>query len=124
MSNETIILIGGFYNIALIIFHSLFWKIFKWKKDLQRITVVNGNILQILNLSLTFVFIIFAYLSILYTQELISTDLGKLILRLIAFFYFFRALQQVYFFGIKNKISLSFVVFFLVGSAIYIYPIL
>ena len=123
MNDETVILLGGFYNIALIIFHALFWKIFKWKKDLQRMTFTNGNILQILNLSLTFIFIIFAYISILYSKELVATELGNSLLRLISFFWFFRALQQIYFFGIKNKISLLFFIFFLIGSFIYIYPV-
>jgi hypothetical protein len=124
MCDETVILIGGFYNIALIIFHGMFWKIFNWKKELQRMTFLNGNIFQILNLSLTFAFIIFAYLSILYNEELVSSELGKSILSLISFFWFFRALQQIYFFGIKNKTSLLFFIFFLFGSFIYIYPIL
>jgi len=124
MTNETLILIGGFYNFAFAIFHLLFWRIFNWDKDLKRMNFTNANILQILNLSLTFVFIIFAFLSILYTQELISTQLGNSILRLISFFWFFRALQQIYFFGLKNKISVLFFMLFLIGSGIYIYPVL
>ncbi|MFZ1291114.1 MAG: hypothetical protein WAR79_13545 [Melioribacteraceae bacterium] len=124
MTNETLIFIGGFYNFAFAIFHLLFWRIFNWDKDLKRMNFTNGNILQILNLSLTFVFIIFAFLSILYTQEIISTQLGNSILRLISFFWFFRALQQIYFFGLKNKISVLFFMLFLIGSGIYIYPVL
>ncbi len=124
MTNETLIFIGGFYNFAFAIFHLLFWRIFNWDKDLKRMNFTNGNILQILNLSLTFVFIIFAFLSFLYTQEIISTQLGNSILRLISFFWFFRALQQIYFFGLKNKISVLFFMLFLIGSGIYIYPVL
>ena len=121
MTNETILYIGGIYNIAFIIFHLFFWKIFKWEKDLKRLSFTNGNILQILNLSLTFCFVIFAYLSFLYNHELISTPLGNIILKLIAFFWFFRALQQIYFFGIKNVISFLFVIGFLLGAVIYIF---
>ncbi|MBI1931100.1 MAG: hypothetical protein HYS24_01010 [Ignavibacteriales bacterium] len=117
---STIILLGGFYNIAFAVFHLLFWKIFKWNKELKRMNYVNGNILQILNLSLTFVFIIFAYISLLYTNELISTQLGKVLLKLIAFFWFFRALQQIYFFGLKNIISAALFILFLTGSLIYL----
>ncbi len=124
MKNETVILIGGIYNIVLVIFHLSFWKIFNWEKDLKRITFLNGNILQILNLSLTFVFVIFAYISIFYTTDLLSTSLGLTLLRLISFFWFFRALQQIYFFGLKNKISLLFFIGFLLGAVIYLYPIL
>ena len=117
---STIILLGGFYNLAFAVFHLLFWKIFKWNKELKRMNYINGNILQILNLSLTFVFIIFAYISLLYTNELISTQLGKVLLKLIAFFWFFRALQQIYFFGLKNIISAALFILFLTGSLIYL----
>jgi hypothetical protein len=122
MSNETIIYLGGIYNIILIIFHLSFWKIFKWRKELQRMNFVNGGIFQILNISLTFVFIIFAYISFFYYSELLTTELGNVLLKLISFFWFLRAIQQVYFFGLKNKISLVFFVFFIVGAVIYIYP--
>ncbi|MBK8944352.1 MAG: hypothetical protein IPM32_03680 [Ignavibacteriae bacterium] len=121
---NTIILIGGFYNLAFATFHLLFWKIFKWNKELKRMNFVNGNILQILNLSITFVFIIFAFLSFFYAKELVTTQLGNSILRLISFFWFFRSLQQIYFFGLKNITSVLFFIGFLIGVGIYIYPTL
>jgi hypothetical protein len=124
MKNETVILIGGIYNIVLIIFHLSFWKIFKWEKELRRMNFLNGNVYQILNISLTFVFVIFAYLSFLYNHELLTTQLGNITLKLIAFFWFFRALQQIYFFGIKNLVSILFFIYFLIGTVIYIYPVL
>lgn len=124
MKNETVILIGGIYNIILLVFHIFFWEIFNWKKDLQRITFLNSSIMQILNISLSFVFVIFAYISILYASELNSTPLGNIILKLISFFWFFRALQQIYFFGVKNKYSLLLFIGFIMGAIIYIYPVL
>lgn len=124
MKNETVILIGGIYNIILFVFHVSFWKLFNWKKDLQRMTFLNSSIMQILNISLSFVFVIFAYISIIYASELNSTPLGNIILKLISFFWFFRALQQMYFFGVKNKYSLLLFIGFIMGAIIYIYPVL
>ncbi|MCB9209558.1 MAG: hypothetical protein H6609_09260 [Ignavibacteriales bacterium] len=122
MSNETILYLGGIYNVILIIFHLSFWKIFKWEKELKRMNFLNGNVYQILNISLTFAFVIFAYLSFFYNNELLSTPLGIITLKLIAFFWFFRALQQIYFFGIKDKISFLFFIGFLMGALFYILP--
>lgn len=122
MNNETIVYLGGMYNIILVIFHLSFWKVFKWKKELKRMNFLNGNVYQILNISLTFIFVMFAYLSIFYNSELVTTPLGIITLKLIAFFWFFRALQQIYFFGIKNLVSMGFVIYFLLGTIIYIYP--
>ncbi|MCB9258201.1 MAG: hypothetical protein H6612_02525 [Ignavibacteriales bacterium] len=122
MSNETILYLGGIYNVILIIFHLSFWKIFNWKKELSRMNFLNRNVYQILNISLTFIFVIFAYLSFFYNHELLVTPLGNITLKLISFFWFFRTLQQIYFFGIKNLTSIGFTIFLLVGAIIYFIP--
>ncbi|MBT8386019.1 MAG: hypothetical protein KJO12_01285 [Ignavibacteria bacterium] len=124
MNLESVIFAGGIYNIILVIFHLTFWKLFKWKKDLARITFINRAVMQVLNLSLTFVFLIFAYISIFHAQELISTNLGNSLLLLISVFWFLRAIEQTIFFGLKNVISVMFFLFFLLGSIIYLYPFL
>jgi hypothetical protein len=124
MNLESVIFAGGIYNIILVIFHLTFWKLFKWKKDLARITFINRAVMQVLNLSLTFVFLIFAYISLFYAQELISTNLGISLLLLISIFWFLRAIEQIIFFGLKNLASAMFFLFFLLGSIIYLYPFL
>jgi len=121
---ESVLFAGGIYNIVLIIFHLTFWKLFKWKKDLASLTFVNRAVMQVLNLSLTFVFLIFAYISLFHVQELIGTNLGNSLLLLISIFWFLRAINQIVFFGLKDITSTMFFVFFLLGSIIYMYPFL
>jgi len=121
---ESVLFAGGIYNIVLIIFHLTFWELFKWKKDLASLTFVNRAVMQVLNLSLTFVFLIFAYISLFHVQELIGTNLGNSLLLLISIFWFLRAIEQIVFFGLKNIASTMFFVFFLLGSIIYMYPFL
>jgi len=121
---ESVLFAGGIYNIVLIIFHLTFWKLFKWKKDLVSLTFVNRAVMQVLNLSLTFVFLIFAYISLFHVQELIGTNLGNSLLLLISIFWFLRAINQIVFFGLKDITSTMFFVFFLLGSIIYMYPFL
>ncbi|MEE9429985.1 MAG: hypothetical protein V3V16_03025 [Melioribacteraceae bacterium] len=99
MSNEAFLVVGGVYNITLILFHLSFWKIFNWKKDLKRITFINRAIMQVLNLSLTFIFVIFAYVSFFHSYELLTTSLGKTLLLLISIFWFLRAVYQIMFYG-------------------------
>ena len=124
MNIESLIVVGGLYNFAFVIFHLLFWKIFKWKKDLASLSIINRGVMQILNLCLTFVFLIFGYISIFHTKELISTSLGVSLLLLISVFWALRAIEQVVFFGLKNKVSLIFFIIFLTGFVIYLYPFL
>lgn len=116
------IVIGGYYNLGFAIFHIFFWKIFDWKIQLRLLKPVNKGIMQILNICLILVFLLFAYVSIFFTEELISTDIGKSILLFIALFWFIRAIVQIYYFGLKNQISLIMFLLFFLGTMIYIYP--
>lgn len=123
MSNETILYIGGVFNLIFAVFHLSFWRIFNWHHDLKSIRFVNRAIMQILNLCLTFVFFIFAYVSFSYTYDLLITRLGHSIIASISVFWFLRAFMQVAFFGLKNKVSVLFFIMFLIGGVIYIYPL-
>ncbi|MDH5445528.1 MAG: hypothetical protein OEY52_08210 [Gammaproteobacteria bacterium] len=120
--NELFIKAGGVYNILLVIFHLMFWKLFDWEKDLRSLRFLNRAIIQVLNISLTLVFVIFAYLSLWHTQELLSTRLGNHLIFLISLFWLARAIQQPVFFKLQHWGSWGFMVFFLVGSAIYFIP--
>ncbi|MCW9013792.1 MAG: hypothetical protein OQL06_08420 [Gammaproteobacteria bacterium] len=121
---ELLIKIGGIYNIILIIFHLLFWRIFNWPEDLQKLTFLNRAIMQVLNISLMFVFAIFSYLSLVHTNELLSTSLGHSLPILMSLFWLARSIQQIIFFKLHHRASVAFFVFFFIGSIIYAVPIL
>lgn len=122
MDFKNYIIIGGYYNLSFVIFHIFFWKIFDWKKQLRLLNNVNKGIMQILNICLILVFLLFAYFSFFFTEELITIDIGKSLLLFIALFWFIRGIIQIYFFGLKNRISLIFFLLFFLGAMIYIYP--
>jgi hypothetical protein len=121
---DTLIKAGGLYNIILIVFHLLFWHIFNWKDDLPSLSFLNRAIMPVLNLSLTFVFVIFAYISLAHSNELLSTSLGRSLLMLIAVFWFARAMMQVAYFKLQHWGSLAFLLFFLAGGLLYGIPAL
>jgi len=54
-----LIFAGGIFNLLFAVFHLFFWKLFNWKYELKSISFVNRNIMQVLNLCLAFVFVIF-----------------------------------------------------------------
>lgn len=119
-----LIYIGGFYHLAFFVFHVFFWKLFDWKKDLSSLSFANRNIMQILNLRLMWIFLIFAYVSFFHADALLTTALGKVILISIALAWLMRAIEQVLFFKLKQRISAAFFAVFLLGATIYIYPVL
>lgn len=123
-SANTILFMGGIFNLGFAVFHLMFWKIFHWKDDLASLTHINRSIMQILNLRLTFVFLVMAYLSFFHKAEMISTNIGKALLISFSLFWFFRTLEQVVFFGVKNRISFALTLIFLVGGILYMLPAL
>jgi len=124
MSAKSVILAGGIYPVAFAIFHLMFWKLFRWKEDLASLSIINRAVMQILNLCLTFVFLIFAYISIFHVAELLTTGIGKTLLLLIAVFWFLRAIEQIVFFGLKKKRSMTLFAVFVIGAMIYLYPVI
>jgi hypothetical protein len=124
MNSDILLILGGIFNLLIAIFHLSFWRIFNWHQDLKSLRYVNRAVMQILNLSLTFVFFIFSYISFTYTYELLITRLGHSIIASISVFWFLRAFMQVAFFGLKNKTSILFFILFLIGGIIYLYPML
>jgi len=119
-----LLIICGFYNFGFAIFHLLFWKIFRWKGDLASLTHVNRSIMQILNLRLTYVFLVMAFVLFVFQPELIVTKLGQALLIAFSIFWFMRAVEQVVFFGLKHKVSNALTVLFLVGGVIHLLPVL
>jgi len=115
--------IGGIYCFALAVFHVFFWKLFRWRQDLHRLTATNRAIMQILNLRLIYVFIIFGVMSLVFREDLLGTSIGRFIVIAISLFWFGRAIEQVIFFGLRRPISVAFFVTFLVGCTIFALPI-
>ena len=124
MRPETLVVAGGVFSAAFAVFHLFFWRLFRWKTDLATLTSLNRAIVQILNLCLTFVFVVFAYLSLMHSVELLATDLGNSLLFLIAVFWYLRAVEQILFFGLRRPLSIMFFVLFLVGGSLYAVPLL
>ncbi len=108
--------------ITLAVFHVLFWRIFKWPETLAPLNRVDRATTQVLNISITFIFAIFAYISLAHTDELLNTTLGKSILILISIFWLFRTGQQIVFYDMRHKVSIGLTIYFLVGALLYGIP--
>ncbi len=119
---EILVLCGGIFMLSLVAFHVLFWRIFNWPETLMSLDHINKSTMQVLNLSITFIFVIFAYISFMHTDELLNTALGKSILILISILWLFRAVQQILFYGARHKASVGLAIYFLVGALLYGIP--
>lgn len=121
---ELLIKAGGIYNIILVVFHLLFWRIFNWRDDLKTLSFLNRAIMQVVNLSLTIVFVAFAYISFVHTSDLLTTSLGRTLLIFMMLFWFARAIMQVVFFRLRHWGAVAFLVYFLAGGVMYGVPVM
>lgn len=119
---ELLIKTGGIYCLGFVIFHLMFWRIFNWRDDLRSLSFLNRAIMQVVNLSLTFAFVIFGYISLFHSKELLHTSLGHSLLILITLFWLFRAIEQIVFFKLKHLGSVVFFFVFLSGAVLYGIP--
>jgi len=119
----TFLIAGGVFHLAIAVFHLFFWRIFRWKEDLASLTRINRAVMQILNICLTFLFFIVAYVSFAHAMELISTPLGRTILASIALFWILRLILQFVYFGARHRVSILFIVIFTVGASLYLIPL-
>ncbi len=121
---NNLMIIGGIFHLGVAVFHLFFWRLFHWKKDLASLTFINRAVMQILNLCLTFVFIAVAFISLFYSTELVTTNLGLVICVLISIFWFLRVVEQIFFFGLKKRSSVILTILCIAGFVIYLMPVL
>ena len=119
---EVLVKAGGIYCFGFVIFHLMFWRIFNWGEDLKTLSFLNRAIMQVVNLSLTFAFVIFGYISLFHSRALLETALGHSLLVLMSLFWLLRAIQQVVFFKLKHWGSAIFLGVFLLGAVLYGVP--
>jgi tryptophan-rich sensory protein len=119
---ELLIKLGGAYHILLIIFHLLFWRIFNWQHDLISLSFINRQTMQVMNIILIFIFLIFAWISLVHTQELLSTPLGNHLILLICLLWIVRSVLQVVFYKLNHWASFLLLGYFLAGGILYGIP--
>lgn len=98
---KTLIIIGGFLWLGFFVFRLFFWKLFGWGDEQTLGRGINRSIIQVLNLCLIVCFLIFAYLSIVHTDELLTTALGRSLIAGMVIFGLCRVIEQFVFFDLR-----------------------
>jgi hypothetical protein len=121
---ELLLVLAGAFDLAFAAFHLGFWKIFRWREELPKLSFANRGILQILNLCLIYIFMMMGAACLLLGTDLTATRLGRFTLAGFSLFWALRALYQPIFFGLKHPLSIGLSVAFLLGTAIHLLPLL
>jgi len=124
MNKDLIIYLCGLHSFGFAIFHMFFWRFFKWKKDLEKISKPNRAIIQIANLRLIYIFLFFAFICLFFTKDLYATELGRVVLVGSSLFWIGRAIEQFVFLNFNHPIIHLLTFLFIVGAILSILPLL
>jgi len=126
MTNQinTLLIIGGFYNLIFAVIHLTLPKVCKWKEDIAKLTLVNRGMFQVFSILVTLYLFFLAYVSLFHTQELIDTSLGHMIIAFIALGWTIRAVSQIFIYGVKELASIALTIVFFAGTIIYLIPMI
>ena len=124
MISLTSIYAGGILTLLMAIFHTQFFKIFKWKAEYRNVTELNKKIFYTIHLALLLMFFIIGILSLFYAQELskcIGISFGLNLM--ISFFWFWRTIWQILYFKGKLMHYVLIIIFSLLCMT-YLIPII
>lgn len=100
----------------------LFWKMFGWTAELQKLRPENSAIVQILNLRLIYVFLAVGVICLAYPLEMRTTVVGRALLVGMSCFWAGRLAEQFIFLRINHwKVHLLSALF-LLGTVIFLLP--
>jgi len=106
------------------LFHLFFWKIFNWETELKKLHFSNKAIMQILNLRITYVFLFMSFLYFYYAKEIVTSELGYVIITGMGIFWLGRTIEQFVFFNFRSKRVNMLTIVFLLGTIIHFLPLL
>lgn len=114
------IVAGGIILIFFGLFHAAFWHLFDWSSELKELQVVNGNIMQMLNVGIICLLVSFGIILLIYRREVALSGLGRVLLFALSLFFFVRGVLE---FVYPESSFLLGVVLFLVAM-IFLIPAL
>ena len=124
MSRDLLVQLCGLHSFAFALFHLAFWKLFNWKRELQKVGLPTRAITQILNLRLIYFFTGIGVLCLTFTQELHSTALGRALLLFMSLFWVGRTIEQFVFLRINKPLVHVLTVLFVTGAILFALPLL
>ncbi len=116
---------GGILTLFMGIFHTKFYRLFKWERAFGKISMPNARIIYTVHLALLLLFFLFAALSLFYAGELSrSTGLAFGLNLGYALFWIWRLIWQIYYFrDLKGGLHYLLSVFFLLLALFYLIPV-
>ena len=123
MPPDLLVQLCGLHSFAFALFHLAFWKLFRWKQELQKVGLPTRAITQVLNLRLIYLFAGVGVLCFAFTRELHSTALGRALLVFMSLFWVGRTIEQFVFLRINKPMVHVLTVSFVIGAILFALPL-
>ncbi len=117
-TNRILVITGGVFCIVLALFHLTFWELFNWETELEKLSAENSNIMQMLNIVISVIFISYGVILIFFRNEILNTRLGKAILASLSVCFLIRFILGF----VLSKHEGLFSVFLLICTLVYLIP--
>lgn len=124
------IYVGGTLSLLMAIFHSRFYKLFKWNIELRKISLANQRILYTVHLALLLLLLVFVLISFAFAEELSECEgLACGISLSYSLFWLWRTGWQIGYFKGKKKgrnksLHISLIIVFALLFIVYLLPVL
>ena len=94
-----LVIIGGINFIFWGLFHLTFWKALDWKNELVKLTEINSNVMQMLNIGISVFLLTSGFIMVFYRSEISNSALGGALLISFAIFWLARLVGEIAFPG-------------------------
>jgi len=130
--NEAAILFGGVLSATVGVGHCFFYRGFGWIEDFEKTRLLTARVLYTIHLFLIPLFLLFAWLSFVHTEELAgATALGRSLSTFYSLFWLVRGIWQVIYFkpsrmqGVEKLLLLHYalLLLFVLLCAAYSFPL-
>jgi hypothetical protein len=98
--SKALLIAGGILNALFAVFHFALPSLAQWQNTLSTISTDSQAVMYTLNLAAAFTLLVFAFVSVFYRHDLLTTNLGKALSISIALFWLVRAVAEILYFRI------------------------
>ena len=99
---KILVIIGGINFLFWGLFHISFWFApfpIDWKNELIKLTEMNSNVMQMLNIGISVFLLAFGFLMFFYCREILNSALGRALLIIFSLFWLARLIGEFAFPG-------------------------
>ena len=115
--------VAGSVTCFFSVFHLLFYWLLHWKKTLTCLSVDNWAIFHAFNVGMNIMFIVFTFISLFLTKQLLTETIGKVMLVFMSSIYVMRIVSEFVLWKFNLAQSPVIIILCLIPAVLYVLPL-